>query len=68
MIRTLVNSNSPEDPKAVHELQDGIKVAANSDNPFEATDYDKASYKAVLDGSYVFPSVEAVAKEVCEPG
>lgn len=48
-IRTLVNSNSADDIKAVHELQDGIKVEAGSANPFVAKDYDQASYKATLD-------------------
>ena len=48
-IRTLVDSNAPADIKAVHELQDGIKVEAGSANPFVAKDYDQASYKATLD-------------------
>lgn len=48
-IRTLVDSNSPDDIKAVHALQDGIKVEANSAKPFVAQDYDQASYKATLD-------------------
>lgn len=48
-IRTLVDSNSAEDIKAVHALQDGIKVDANSAMPFTAPNYDQASYKATLD-------------------
>lgn len=48
-IRTLVDSNSPADIKAVHDLQDAIKVEAGSANPFVAKDYDQASYKATLD-------------------
>ncbi|GGH41611.1 Protein of unknown function [Cribrihabitans marinus] len=48
-IRTLVDSNSADDIKAVHDLQDGIKVEAKSANPFQAQDYDQASYKATLD-------------------
>jgi len=48
-IRTLVDSNSPEDIKAVHELQDGIEVEAKSAEPFVAPEYDMASYKATLD-------------------
>lgn len=48
-IRTLVDSNSADDIKAVHELQDAIKVEASSDTPFAAQDYDQTSYKATLD-------------------
>ncbi len=48
-IRTLVDSNSPDDIKAVHALQDGIKVDAKSAKPFVAQDYDQGSYKATLD-------------------
>ena len=48
-IRTLVNSTSADDIKAVHELQDGIKVEAKSDKPFVMQDYDTTSYKATLD-------------------
>jgi hypothetical protein len=50
VIRTLVDSNSPEDIKKVHALQDAIKVDANSAKPFEVPDYDMASYKATLEG------------------
>ncbi|MEP0321295.1 DUF1214 domain-containing protein [Bauldia litoralis] len=49
VIRTLVDSNSPEDIKEVHALQDGIKVDAKSAKPFVAKDYDEASLKATLD-------------------
>lgn len=49
-IRTLVDSNSPEDIKKVNELQDGIKVEAKSAKPFVPPDYDMASYKATLAG------------------
>ena len=49
VIRTLVDSTSADDIKAVHALQDGIKVEAKSAKPFLATDYDQASYKATLD-------------------
>ncbi|WP_297771138.1 DUF1214 domain-containing protein [uncultured Roseovarius sp.] len=48
-IRTLVDSNSPDDITAVHALQDGIKVEAKSAKPFVAPDYDMASYKATLE-------------------
>lgn len=47
-IRTLVDSNSAADIKAVHDLQDGIKIEAKSNKPFVAKDYDEASYKATL--------------------
>jgi len=49
VIRTLVNSNSSDDIKAVDALQDGIKVEAKSAKPFAAKDYDQKSYKATLD-------------------
>ncbi|SDB59391.1 Protein of unknown function [Bauldia litoralis] len=49
VIRTLVDSNSPEDLKEVHALQDGIKVEAKSAKPFVAADYDSASLKETLD-------------------
>ncbi|MEE4378850.1 MAG: DUF1214 domain-containing protein [Candidatus Competibacteraceae bacterium] len=49
VIRTLVNSNSPEDIKKANDLQDGIKVKANSAKPFVLPNYDMASYKATLD-------------------
>lgn len=49
VIRTLVDSNSPEDIKKVHELQDGITVEAKSAKPFVLPDYDMAGYKATLD-------------------
>lgn len=42
-IRTLVDSNSAEDIKTVHELQDGINIEAKSAEPFASPDYDMAS-------------------------
>jgi len=47
-IRTLVDSNSPDDIKAVNDLQDAINVEAKSAKPFESDDYDPASYKVTL--------------------
>jgi hypothetical protein len=48
-IRTLVDSNSEADIKAVHDLQDGVKIEAKSAKPFASKDYDQASYKATLE-------------------
>ena len=49
VIRTLVDSNSAEDIKTANNLQDQIKVQANSATPFSMPNYDMASYKATLD-------------------
>ena len=49
VVRTLVNSNSPQDIKKANDLQDQIKIKANSATPFTMPDYDMASYKATLD-------------------
>ena len=48
-IRTLVDSNSADDIKAVHQLQDAVRIEATSAMPFTAPDYDQISYKATLD-------------------
>jgi hypothetical protein len=49
VIRTLVDSNSVEDIKQVHALQDQITVQAKSVKPFTSPTYNKASYKATLE-------------------
>lgn len=49
VIRTLVDSNSTEDIKKVHELQDGITIEAKSSKPYVSPEYDMDSYKATLD-------------------
>ena len=49
VIRTLVDSNSVEDIKAVNDLQDQFEIKANSSTPFTAPKYDMASYKSTLD-------------------
>ncbi|WP_233155480.1 DUF1214 domain-containing protein [Sedimentitalea arenosa] len=48
-IRTLVDSNSADDIKAVHQLQDAVRIEATSAMPFTAPDYDQISYKATLE-------------------
>ena len=46
-IRTFVNPGDARDVKAVHALQDAIKVEQKSAGKFEAPDWDQASLKAV---------------------
>lgn len=43
LIRTFVNPNDPADVKAVHALQDAIKVTQKSPGAFEAPAWDQAS-------------------------
>jgi hypothetical protein len=42
-VRVLVDPNDPADLAAVHHVQDGVAVAARSQRPFVAPDYDQAS-------------------------
>ena len=46
-VRTFVNPNDPADVKAVHGLQDAIRVEQKSAGEFEVPDWDPASLKAV---------------------
>ncbi len=48
-IRTFVDPNNPADLKAVHSLQDAIKVEQKSVGKFEAPDFDATSQKKVRD-------------------
>jgi hypothetical protein len=48
-IRTLVNPADPDDLKAVHMLQDAIKVEQPASGSFEIPNWDKASQKTVRD-------------------
>jgi hypothetical protein len=46
-VRTFVNPNDPADVKAVHALQDAIKVEQKSPGKFEIPDWDPVSQKAI---------------------
>jgi len=46
-VRTFVNPNDPADVKAVHALQDAIKVEQKAAGKFEVPDWDQASLKKV---------------------
>lgn len=46
-VRTFVNPNDPADVKAVHTLQDAIKVEQKSKGKFETPNWDPASLKAI---------------------
>jgi hypothetical protein len=48
-IRTLVDPADPEDLKAVHALQDAIRVEQKDGGRFEVPDFDPASQKQVRD-------------------
>ena len=48
-MRTLVNSADPEDVAAVNALQDQYKITANSAKPFVVPNYNKESFKEVLE-------------------
>lgn len=48
-VRTFVNPNDPEDVKAVHALQDAIKVEQKAAGRFEIPNWDPASHKAIRD-------------------
>jgi hypothetical protein len=47
-VRTLVNADDEADLKAVHDLQDQLKIAAAAATAFDAPDYNRASYEATL--------------------
>jgi hypothetical protein len=46
-IRTFVNPKDPDDVKAVHALQDGIKVEQAAAGKFEVPDWDQESLKKI---------------------
>ena len=44
--RVLVDADDPDDLAAVHVIQDGFGVSANSAEPFISPDYDESSFTA----------------------
>lgn len=48
-MRTLVDSSDPEDVAAVNALQDQYKITANSAKPFVVPNYNRDSFKDVLE-------------------
>ncbi|MGJ8584663.1 MAG: DUF1254 domain-containing protein [Marinosulfonomonas sp.] len=48
-IRTLVDSSDPEDVATVNALQDQYKITANSAKPFIVPNYNRDSFKEVLE-------------------
>ncbi len=55
-IRTLVDPNDPQDVKAVHALQDAIKVTQKSAGTFEVPAWDQKSQKDIRDALLVLNS------------
>ncbi|MBX3581286.1 MAG: DUF1254 domain-containing protein [Rhizobiaceae bacterium] len=55
-VRTVVNPSDEEDLKAVHALQDAIKVEQASRGSFEIPNWDQASQKKVRDALLVLQS------------
>lgn len=49
LVRTLVNPNDPADVRAVHALQDGLKVEQADGGKVEFPNWDQASLKAIRD-------------------
>lgn len=49
VMRTLVDSSDPEDVAAVNALQDQYKITANSAKPFIVPNYNRDSFKEVLE-------------------
>lgn len=49
VMRTLVDSSDPEDVAAVNALQDQYKITANSAKPFVVPNYNRDSFKEVLE-------------------
>lgn len=49
IMRTLVDSSDPEDVAAVNALQDQYRIEANSAKPFVVPNYDRDSFKDVLE-------------------
>lgn len=52
-VRTLVDPNSPEDLKQVHDLQDGIKASQKGEGKVELPNWDQAARKDIHDALLV---------------